>query len=244
MLQTFNTDINDAAYNTNAPFTCDCALTVSGMRLPELAFLSIRIYCGVDVLPPVRLSSIQSDRQHDDRCRVVFADANGREVGSFTAMPHNNVQYLSTFITDASGVIRGHVCYEKAAAALLRRMAELEGGTATTEVTDFILLPQCHVSIPVLPTSAISINGTVFTGDVHLKCYQLMHTDIDNGTVSISVVGTYTERQSNDMLCTLVVGASSFQIEGGHIFIKTDATSNLRVLSNAERISLVGVQNV
>ena len=58
MLQQHNEDRNDEAYNTKAPFRYECELALPEGSLPAMSILSLVVYCGDGVRPPVRLSSV------------------------------------------------------------------------------------------------------------------------------------------------------------------------------------------
>lgn len=184
MLQQHNEDRNDEAYNTKAPFRYECELALPEGSLPAMSILSLVVYCGDGVRPPVRLSSVSVAGNEAASLVLEFTDFAGSPIGTANMYKTLREAYVTTFIYSPDGVIKGHVCYNAEASAALSAAARVSAGVFRTGESDFVLLPQCHVAWLSGHARALGVNGRSTRRNVIVNPTVEMHTEITSMTVA------------------------------------------------------------
>lgn len=254
MLQISNIDIQDAKYNTCAPFQ-PCDMKLGSVKLTYSDFLSIRIYCAEDVTLPVCLAKV-SCNSDSTNCTLTFNSNANKVVGTCTLYPSVEQEYTSTFIFSESNQLVGHLTYAQALPERLIQAVRLNGGAITTN--KFKLLPQCHIAWLQGLSKSIKVDDTSTTSSITIKADRYMRADSNpdteaenNRSFRYSVVGPY-EREK-DGICQLyipnpktvngIVGITNYTawIGSGSIVIRHALTSNVRVITEGSSLVLKGV---
>lgn len=260
-----NIDVNDALYNTNAPFDYTCRLSLGGEQtLPYGSFLSIKIYCDSDVTPPVRLSGITANSTSVD---LVFSDSTNTKVGAAiiqyadtpTVLGADSA-FISSFIRNDIGDISGHVAISPEAIGALYIAAHRTGGTFKPDYGDFVLLPQCLYPVHRPRTRVISINGITSRCNICLcpGTYVALDTEYTpyekERTLQISLAGPPDEEKPKGSFTALKITHKDEKgteidtdwktINEGPVMIRASMLSNLRVINTSAGIELKGVLDV
>lgn len=254
MLQITNIDIQDAKYNTCAPFQ-PCDMKLGSVKLTYSDFLSIRIYCNEDVVLPVCLAKISCNADSTN-CTLTFNSNANKAVGTCTLYPNAEQEYTSTLILSESNQLVGHLTYAQSLPVRLIQAVRLNGGAITTN--KFKLLPQCHVAWLQGISKSINVDGTSITSSVTIKADRYMRaeattdTEVENSeSFQYSVVGPYGKEK--DGICQLYIpnpksvngiqGLSNYTawIGSGSVVIRHALTSNARVITEGNGLVLKGV---
>lgn len=265
-----NIDINDAAYNTNAPFEYACRLSLGAEQtLPNGSFLSIKIYCDSSVTPPVRMSGIVASSTSAD---LVFSDRANTKVGTASirysdtpACADAGNAFISAFIRNDIGDIVGHVAVAPEAIGALYIAAHRSGGTFNTDLDDFVLLPQCLYPMHRPRTRVISINGITSRRNICLRPGKYVtlegqpHAQREGDMLKLSLAGPLgssgssdEETQSGSFTAVKVTGrdvdGNTYtdwrHIAGRPVTVRASMLSNLRVINTSTGIQLKGVLDV
>lgn len=162
----YNTDRTDDRINTNAPFEYECPCKFGRITLPQSAFISIKLYIDEGMTLPARLSRVYSP--DPSSVAVEFCDSHNVLIGTWTAplKLDPGCEYVSGFIYDDDGILRGHVVSDPSTPGTLNAACRFIGGDIKTSLTDFILLRQCCVPWYIGKVKRISINGNTTSSDV------------------------------------------------------------------------------
>ena len=248
-----NLTLDDARYNTNAPFTYESSVEINGTALPVDWFRSIRVYCSEGCDVPIRIGSMSSSTKARDTVDIDFVDASGTLFGTASIFLPGDADtlYKGVFIINPNDVIVGHVVYARELAGMLISvLSRAQGNSLAFGRKSFVLLPQCHVAYAEGHGRVIEVNGKRYTRDITIVPGALTHTDVAQGDNAyqwrLSVVGVYNASLSVNGLCRLKFDktvkinnvdttveqqtADSIWIGGEHLLIRHSITSNLRVV--------------
>ena len=257
-----NLTLDDARYNTNAPFTYESSTRINGTQLPVDWFRSIKVYCQEGVKIPVRIGSFTSSSSSLDAVDVNFIDSAGTPVGT-AALFKLDTPYKGVFIINPNGVMVGHVVYARELADMLIALV-VNGYAYTTVLTEkgaFTLLPQCHVAYAEGCGRVIAVNGRRSVSDVTITPSSHTHTTVESTSNGykwvLGVVGDYDTTLAENGLCLLkfdktvtingvdvtaeAQGLDPIWIGGEHLLIRHSTTSNLRVVPAGNGISFRSV---
>lgn len=237
-MQYNNIDYTDAAINTKAPFRFECPLRLWGSTLPLGSFISAKIYLPEYAKPPVRLYSV-TERE------AAFHDDAGSYIGSwhFDQKGTSYGDFILHLLRNESGVITGHIAVGLYTSALLKQSAVLAGGLFYTDVSDFILLPQCHLQSFSGTCRAVVIDNKIQTGDVVIGTANRVTATQENAQIAINLEGVYDKPKEN-RICVLEIGDLRYWIGDQHLHLVTGVQSNLRVITTGAAITLKGVMDV
>lgn len=243
MLISTNIDRTDEALNTKAPFQWQCPLAIGGVRLPLGGFVSIKIYVTEDITPPVKLHKITIK---GDSGFIDFCDVDGTFVGRFHITNRTLGSLCSSFLRSQEGVIVGQLTYKPEIPLFFITQAKALGGTVTTDVQDFKLLPQCHVSNLRGVCKSITVGDVTTTDDVLLKFGRATRASLISGELEVGLIGAYIKPEAQDGIETLIVQEDGVEVDradvrGNHLIVRAGVTSNLRVAKENRIIRLKGV---
>lgn len=262
-----NIGINDAKYNTNAPFTYNCNTEINGERISVDYFRSIIVYCIKDTAVPVRISRVVMSQVLERGCVVHLSDANGEEFGTFTVKLQEDAKqpWIGTFITSHDKLLSGHVVYSyKLAGILLDALSGISDHVLDLGNNSFVLLPQCHRVQLTGYLRSFDVNGHPTVADVYpfAGIGTSMGYMINNQSepfwhqFSIGIM-KYKEIPVHNKLCRLrctipvTINGEEVSVEdqildpvwigGEHMYLRHSATSNIRVTTLGEGIKIGGV---
>lgn len=190
MLLQHNLDRNLETYNTKAPFRYQCQLELPNGSLPSQSIRAAVVYCDEDVVSPVRISSLSVDPVNAQCCKVEFMDSAGLQLGFAYLYKSIPSDYITTFILDQYDCIKGHVNYNVQAADAMLQAAIMSGGTYRTGDNDFMLLPQCHLSMMRGIMRAIRVNDELTHKTVYFNPTIEMHTEEITASVNVGLADT------------------------------------------------------
>lgn len=256
-----NIDIYDARYNTNAPFTRECTLTVNGVSIPADMFMCVKLYCTEDNVLPCSIRRISVSRQQRDTVEIVFMDFNDTSIGTWWLhRPENmSVSYVLSFICDDTRALRGYVAYSPELFGLMYAAASASEDGATMVSDDFRLLPMC--CIPYFRGSMRSITAADRTTCANVALYPGIYTRAywSGSTYSVGVVDKLKVADGTNGICRMTVTLKDesgdehtpggipedgIWVGGVDMLMKHSPVSNIRVLTKNSKISLNGVLDV
>lgn len=252
MIYNINIDRTDAALGTSYPFTPNSKLMLGNSKIPPNMFMCIQVYLDETHVPYARMSTITNTY-------VCFRDAKGAVIGYWfwNASRERNMsllldEYLSDFLYNDAGVITGHISYSYLLPSLFVALLK-DTTTYEPSITDFMLLPQCHIVIPQGAARSISINKTPVssnsTNDVYKRIVNIdeyldvkMSTTTTDTVVSISVLNRPALPSIINGITNITVGnGESIDCVGKHLLIQHSDASNLRVITTNNNITFSGV---
>lgn len=165
----YNLDRTDEQLNTNAPFEYECSCRFGRINLQRSAFISIKLYIDEGMVLPARLSRVYIP--DPESVSVEFCDAENTLIGTWNTPLEIRAgcSYVSGFVYDDMGILRGHVVCDPATPGTLSAACKFIGGDIKTSVSDFILLRQCCVPWYVGKLKRIVLNGVATSNDVLLS---------------------------------------------------------------------------
>jgi len=267
MLIDTNIDLHSGGFNTNAPFTQDSLMSIGDTRLSFEDFISVVVYCGSSVVPPVYIGELDSVDSAKHVVDVWFLDSLGARVGALRLSLASNTTdgYVTAFICSSAGAIKGHAMLSSRVIGAFVDAAENTGGSALhLPPNAFVLGPQSCIayleaagrSVTIADTVCLSNTTVSFTDFVRAE--PVTYNDlVANGrpaisTVSpyacISVVGEYITSDDADGCVMLNVVNSAgdstcINVRGRHLAIRSNVTSNIRVVADGFSITIQGVVN-
>ena len=254
MLNHFNIDRSNSVETSPAPFTYTSSMKIGSVTLPADAFISIRIYVEGEYKVPYRLHSIQPDG------RINLCDATGQIRAHWQLYPvteplsDQTGPYVSSLLFNNYNMIAGHICCTRATIDVLWSIIESSQSALMLPADAFVLIPQCHIPMLKGQARSISINGTYMTSDIVLKSEAAEGTDgvitnINGGTVQISLTNTATEieqESSYNTLCKISIKnkndieITGYTCDAMDIIIKAAIESNLRITREDGKIVFKG----
>ena len=156
-----NIDINDARQNTVAPFICNGGSSIAGVPVTYDMFLSIRIKCTADSLPPVYMERLELD---NSVLSARFSDSTGSLAGfcQFLLDVTEAPEYRTCFIFEDTSMQWpvGHVVYRSDVPGFIKDALEQNELSYVSLGNSFELMPEC-VGIRYPRSSLkVSVNGT------------------------------------------------------------------------------------
>lgn len=251
-----NIAIEDASYNTHAPFTWESTMTVNGFTLSYKDFLSFIIYCRPGIVPPVHICSVRPSEKvrpgsYTSYYSVCIADSSNTEIGYFDVYSSAAGDKMrESIIYNKNDIQIGHVYLS--GNAMNAFMPVQPGAMYRVDPDAFVLLPTCHVPYPRRLAECIEINGKKFYTDVRITFKPTVHVEIPpdfsrSYPLNIGVASLYTDPDDMDGFTTLCIrhrGAESiYDVAGKHLMIKSTIASNVRVISDSGSITITGPGN-
>lgn len=254
-----NIDRNDAALNTKHPFDWSCALDL-GSPFPVRELISVRLYVDDKSAVPLRIAKFVWT---STGMRWTIKDNTGDDCAS-VSFPEDAKEIITVPVRDTSGCLAGHVVctpvFIRTVSAMLRAAS---GNIIDVNQDDFIFDTSCHIPILSGIFRALNFNGEVYTTDVTIFTGDNVKAEEVGASsrrlLRISAVSDYKENTRIDNKFTrltlngdheLVNNTSSGGVTSGgatggwQLLLRHSLASNLRVVTTAANVHLMGVKDV